>query len=94
MMAVHDDWVPVEKAAEIAGCSPQYIRRLLDDSLDAETGRTKGGRLDGWKVTGKSWLVLRASAAALRETLSTRARIHEGKRAAKKVAKKPTKRKK
>lgn len=94
MMAVQDDWIPVEKAAELAGCSPQYIRRLLESSLDEATGRTTGGRLDGWKVTGKSWLVLRTSAAALRETLSTRARIHEGKRAAKKVAKKPAKRKK
>ena len=87
MMAVQDDWVPVEKAAEIAGCSPQYIRRILDQNLDESTGRTTGGRLDGWRVTGKSWLVLRKSAEALRETLSTRARIYEGKRAGKKAAK-------
>ena len=92
-MAVQDDWVPVDQAAELAGCSPQFIRRELDQHLDRETGRTTGGRLNGWKVTGKSWLVLKASAIAMRETLSSRARIHEGKRAAKKVAKKAPRRK-
>jgi hypothetical protein len=78
-MAVQDDWVPVEKAAEIAGCTPQYLRRVLDHSLPRDdaghvtSDRTAGGRVEGWRVNGKAWLVLKSSAAALRETLSTRA---------------------
>jgi hypothetical protein len=78
-MAVQDDWVPVEKAAEIAGCTPQYLRRILDHSLPRDASgkitsdRTSGGRVDGWRVNGKAWLVLKSSATALRETLSTRA---------------------
>jgi hypothetical protein len=99
-MAVQDDWIPVEKAAGIAGCSEQYIRRDLDKHLPrGEDGkptsdRTVGGRLEGWRVHGKAWLVSVKSAQAMRETLSTRAKIHEAKRTAKKTAKKKTARRK
>lgn len=98
-MAVQDDWISVEDAAKAAGCSPQYIRRLLDRHLDQATKRTVGCVLDGWKVNGKAWTVLKTSAEALRGTLSSRARLHEDARAAKKVAKravrkKPAKRRK
>jgi hypothetical protein len=99
-MAVQDDWIPVEKAAEIAGCSPQYVRRDLDSHLprgdDGEptSDRTVGGRLEGWRVHGKAWLVSLRSAKAMRETLSTRAKLHEGKRAAKKTVQKKTARRK
>ena len=92
-MAVQDDWISVEKASEIAGCSEQYIRRDLDKHLprdekgEPDGDRTVGGRLEGWRVHGKAWLVSRRSAEAIRETLSTRARLHEAKRATKKAAK-------
>ena len=88
-MAVQDDWISVEDAAKAAGCSPQYIRRLLDRHLDEATKRTRGCVLDGWKVNGKAWTVLKTSAEAMRGTLSTRARIHETARASKKITKRP-----
>ena len=78
-MAVQDDWVSVAKAAEIADCSEQFIRRELLEHLprDAKgkpaSDRTSGGRLDGWLVNGKAWSVSRASAEALKASLSSRA---------------------
>jgi hypothetical protein len=87
-MAVQDDWVSVAKAAEIADCSEQFIRRELYEHLpkDAKgkptSDRTSGGRLDGWLVNGRAWSVSRASAESLRSTLTSRA--GNRKRAAKK----------
>jgi len=90
-MAVQDDWLSVAKAAKLAGCSEQYIRRDLlehlprDEKNQPTSDRTQGGRLDGWLVNGRAWMVSRASAEALRETLSTRATIHAPARAARKA---------
>jgi hypothetical protein len=97
-MAVQDEWVSVPKAAKIAGCSEQYIRRDLlehlprDEKKKPTSDRTTGGRLEGWLVNGRAWMVSVASAQALREQLSTRATIHAPARAAKKAtsAKRPT----
>lgn len=91
-MAVQDDWISVSKAAEQAGCSEQFIRRDLLEHLprDAkgavESERTVGGRLEGWLVNGRAWLVSKASVAALRASLSTRARLHEDARNAKRAS--------
>jgi hypothetical protein len=90
-MAVQDEWVSVPKAAKIAGCSEQYIRRDLlehlprDEKEKPTSDRTTGGRLEGWLVNGRAWMVSVASAQALRETLSTRAAIHAPARAARKA---------
>lgn len=83
----------MEDAAKVAGCSQQYIRRLLDKHLDEATKRTVGCVLDGWKVNGKAWTVLKTSAEAMRGTLSTRARMHEDAREAKKSPKRPASKK-
>lgn len=78
-MSVQDDWISVAKAAELAGCSQQFIRRdLLEHLPRGEAGkpkpdRTVGGRLEGWLVNGRAWLVSRSSAAALRGSLTSRA---------------------
>lgn len=82
-MAIQDEWVSVKKAAEIAGCSEQYVRRDLLDHLVVDdeghpTDRTSGGRLDGWLVHGRAWLVSRESAVALRHSLTSRAKINRG----------------
>lgn len=92
-MAVQDDWISVEDAAKAAGCSPQYIRRILDKHLDEKTKRTVGCVLDGWKVNGKAWTVLKTSAEAMRGTLSTRARMHEDTRGSKKALRRPASKK-
>lgn len=78
-MSVQDDWVSVPKAAEMAGCSQQFIRRELIEHLPKDASgqpvgdRTSGGRLDGWLVNGRAWLVTRVSVAALRASLTSRA---------------------
>jgi hypothetical protein len=85
-MAVQDDWVSVAKAAKIAGCSEQYIRRDLlehlprNDKGQPTSDRTVAGRLEGWLINGRAWSVSRASAEALRGTLSTRATINAASR--------------
>lgn len=91
-MAVQDDWISVARAAAQAGCSEQFIRRDLlehlprDASGNPTSERTVGGRLEGWLVNGRAWLVSKASAAALRGSLSTRAKLHEDARKAKRAA--------
>lgn len=80
-MSVQDDWISVAKAAELAGCSQQFIRRDLLEHLAAgpdgkPTDRTSGGRLEGWLVNGRAWLVSKASAMALRASLTSRAAAH------------------
>lgn len=80
-MSVQEEWVTVAQAAELAGCSEQYIRRDLLEHLERDEnglplGRTSGGRVDGWMVNAKAWLVSRSSAVALRNTLTSRANIH------------------
>jgi len=83
-MAVQHDWVSVTKAAEIAGCSPQYIRRELEEHYDQASGLARGGRVEGFRAGDRAWMVSRRSAEALRGTLSTRARLHEDVRGQKK----------
>lgn len=88
-MSVQDDWISVAKAAAQAGCSQQFIRRDLLEHLprDAQgqptSDRTSGGRLEGWLVNGRAWLVSKASAVALRGSLTSRA---AGKRDASKAS--------
>lgn len=81
-MSVQDDWVSVAKAAAMAGCSQQFIRRDLLEHLprnengEPTSDRTEGGRLEGWLVNGRAWLVHKASVAALRGSLTSRASVH------------------
>lgn len=88
-MAVEHDWISVAKAAVEAGCSQQFIRRDLLEHIPKDAAgrptsdRTVGGRLEGWLVNGRAWLVSRASVAALKGSLTTRA---TGRRTAAKVA--------
>lgn len=80
------DWVSVARAAEIAGCSEQFIRRELEAHFDAKSGLVAGGRVEGFRAGERAWIVSRKSAEALRSTLSTRARLHEAARKQKKRA--------
>jgi len=88
MAPVEDDWISVAAAADLAGCSEQYIRRELLENVEGDAIRTSGGRLEGWRPNGKAWLVSRRSVLELAETLSTRAKKNAFKRTAKKPRKK------
>lgn len=99
-MSVQDDWISVAKAAELAGCSQQFIRRDLLEHLPKDAkgeptaDRTSGGRLDGWLVNGRAWLVSKASAAALRGSLTSRASANRDAAKASTTRKKTAKRRK
>jgi hypothetical protein len=88
MAPVEDDWISVAKAAELAGCSEQYIRKELLQNVEGDASRTSGGRLDGWRPNGKAWLISRRSVLELGETLSTRAKKNASKRATPKKTRK------
>ena len=65
MAKLTPDMITITQAAELAGCSPEYIRRLL-----------RAEKLNGVKITGRLWLVSRRDVAQLGKTLSTRANKH------------------
>jgi hypothetical protein len=54
-------WVSVSEACELAGCTDGWIRHLLRER-----------KLDGFQVNEWTWMVSRADAVALRESLSSR----------------------
>jgi hypothetical protein len=99
-VSIQDDWISVAKAAKLAGCSQQFIRRDLlehipkDDKGAPTSHRTAGGRLEGWLVNGRAWLVSRASVEALRGSLTSRAAGHRSAAKASTGRKKVAKRKK
>jgi len=99
-MSVQDDWISVAKASELAGCSQQFIRRDLlahlprDEKGQPTADRTSGGRLDGWLVNGRAWLVSKASASAMRASLTSRAAGHRKPSKASAGRKKPATRRK
>lgn len=80
MAPVEDDWISVAAAADLAGCSQQYIRRELLEHVEGEAIRTSGGRLEGWRPNGKAWLVSRRSVLEMASTLTTRAKKNASKR--------------
>ena len=99
-MSVQDDWISVAKAAAMAGCSQQFIRRDLlehlprDEKGEPQSDRTSGGRLEGWLVNGRAWLVSKASAEALRGSLTSRATANRAAAKASTSRKKTAKRRK
>ena len=60
-----DGMITVSEASKLAGCSPQYICRLL-----------RQNKLQGEQVTERLWLVKKADVVRLGRELSTRARKH------------------
>lgn len=88
MAPVEDDWISVAAAADLAGCSQQYVRKELLQNVEGDAMRTSGGRLEGWRPNGKAWLVSRRSVLEMAETLTTRAKKNADKRVAPKKARK------
>lgn len=88
MAPVEDDWISVAAAAEMAGCSQQYIRKELLQHVEGDAVRTDGGRLEGWRPNGKAWLVSRRSVLELASTLTTRAKKNASSRVPTKTSRK------
>jgi hypothetical protein len=81
--------ITVTEALAILPCSRQMITKWLRERLDAATGLSLGGRVEGKQIAGLIWLVYRHTAEAAAADLSWRSGAPRG-------AKKPggTKRKK
>ncbi len=73
MAFLNGDYIPVSAACKIAGVDGTYIRRELRKHLDPNTGRSEGGKLTGYQVTERTWLVKRADAEALAKSVSWKA---------------------
>lgn len=73
MAVLHGDYIPVSLACKIAGVNGTLIRRELRKHLDPATGRSEGGRVTGYQVTERTWLVRRADVEQLSKTLSWKA---------------------
>lgn len=89
MPVIHGDYIPVSVACKIAGVNGTLIRRELRKHLDPATGRSEGGRVSGYQVTERTWLVKRADVEALAAGLSWKAgRPRDAKKPTKKRANK------
>ena len=73
MAVLHGDYIPVSVACKIAGVNGTYIRRELKKHLDPATGRSEGGKVSGYQVTERTWLVKRTDVEALAKSLSWKA---------------------
>jgi excisionase family DNA binding protein len=63
MAKLDRNMITITQAAELAGCSGGYVRRML-----------RAGKIDGVKITERMWLVSKRDVLALSKELSTRAR--------------------
>lgn len=73
MPVIHGDYIPVSLACQIAGVNGTLIRRELRKHFDPATGRSEGGRVSGYQVTERTWLVKRSDVEALAAGLSWKA---------------------
>lgn len=73
MAVIHGDYIPVSVACAIAGVNGTYIRRELRKHLNPETGMSEGGKVSGYQVTERTWLVRRSDIEQLAKTLSWKA---------------------
>jgi len=84
------DYITVTQAAELAGVNGTLIRRALNKKLDKKTGRSEGGRLSGYLLHKRTWMVRRKDVEEMARQLSWKAgQPREAKKpAAKRTAKK------
>jgi len=55
------EWLTVEEAVEVIGCTDGWVRHLLRE-----------GKLEGWRAGERAWLVRRSSALECRKGLTSR----------------------
>jgi len=73
MAQFHGDYITVTKAAELAGVNGTLIRRELKKHLDEKTGRSEGGRLSGYLLHERTWMVRRQDVEAMARQLGWKA---------------------
>ena len=67
MASPDKEWLTVEEAVALIGCTDGWVRNLL-----------RKGTLEGWRAGGRAWLVRRESAVQARAGLSSRSNAKKG----------------
>jgi hypothetical protein len=73
MAQLNGDYITVARAAELANVSGTIITRELRKHLDDATGQSKGGRVSGYLLHARTWMVLRRDVEAMAKTLGWKA---------------------
>lgn len=73
MAQLNGDYITVAQAAKIVGVNGTIITRELRKHLDEVTGQSKGGRISGYMLHARTWMVLRRDAEAMANNLGWKA---------------------
>lgn len=73
MAKLHGDYITVTQATEVLGVNGTLLRRELRKHLDEATGESRGGRVSGYMLNERTWLVLRSDVEALKSSLGWKA---------------------
>ena len=73
MAEIHGEYITVTEATEMVQVNGTLIRRELRKHLDAATGRSTGGRVSGYLLNERTWLVKKSDVVALAKSLGWKA---------------------
>lgn len=73
MAEIHGDYITVSKATEIVGVNRTLICRELKKHLDPATGKSEGGRVSGFLLHERTWMVRRQDVEAMARQLGWKA---------------------
>jgi len=73
MAQLNGDYITVAQAADLAHVGGTVITRELRKHLDEATGQSKGGRVSGYLLHARTWMVLRRDVEAMAKTLGWKA---------------------
>lgn len=73
MAEIHGEYITVTEATEMIQVNGTMIRRELRKHLDPDTGRSTGGRISGYLLNERTWLVCKSDVVALSKSLGWKA---------------------
>lgn len=73
MAHLQGDFITVTQATKIAGVGGTLLRRELKKHLDPATGKSEGGRLSGYLLHERTWMVRRQDVEAMARSLGWKA---------------------
>jgi len=73
MAEIHGEYITVTEATGIIQVNGTMIRRELRKHLDPDTGRSTGGRISGYLLNERTWLVRKSDVVTLSQSLSWKA---------------------
>jgi len=73
MAEIHGEYITVTEATGIIQVNGTMIRRELRKHLDPDTGRSTGGRISGYLLNERTWLVKKSDVLSLSQSLGWKA---------------------